>query len=173
MSPWKVILATMVIFICGVVTGSLVTKTEMRRPPPTRGPGPFRPGPGAPGGARNVELLRRMDKDLSLDSGQHERIDKIMRESQDRTQLLWTNMAPAMQKEVARMRGEIHDQLTPEQQKLFDAMLQSRPRWPEGFPARDGDPFHHGTNRFRTNGPPSNMPPTEVPATGGLTTNSN
>jgi hypothetical protein len=163
----------MVIFCCGVVTGALVIKTELGRPAPPQNQG-FRGlggGPGSPAQLQNANLLRRMDKDLALNTNQHDHIEKIMHASQDRAKLLWNVIAPEMEKEVARMRGEIQSTLTPAQQKQFEAMLLSRPRRPEGSPSREGEPRYRGTNRIHTNGPPTNILPVSAPQNDGLTTN--
>jgi hypothetical protein len=176
-SPWKVILATMVIFVCGVVTGALVIRTALPRPGPLRGPG-FRDNNSSPAQFQNLNLLRRMDKELALTTNQHVQIEKIIHASQDRTQLLWNVIAPQMKGEVARMRGEVHDALNQTQQKQFEAMLQSRPR---GSPLREGEPRHGGwTNdgepgkprgHGRTNGQSTNNLPTSAPQLDGTATN--
>jgi hypothetical protein len=166
----------MVIFGCGVVTGALVIKTALRRPPPRdagfRQPGNFGPAPQF----QNVNLLRRMDKELALDTNQHVRIEKTMHDSQERTQQLWNSIAPGMQREVARMRIEVRDTLTPVQQKQFDTMLQTRPRHPDGPPPRDGEP-HRGwqddnhPGHGRTNGQPTNSWQSTASPSGGMATN--
>ena len=68
MSPWKVILATMVIFGCGVITGGLLIKTQLPLP---SAPEPARvslstnaPPPWAQ--IQRMEFLRRIDKQLQL-----------------------------------------------------------------------------------------------------------
>jgi hypothetical protein len=142
----------MVIFCCGVVTGALVMKTGLRRPFAPREPGvPMRAG--SPGQFQNLNFLRRMDGQLGLSTNQHDRIEKIMRASQDRTMPLWDLIAPEMQKELTRVREEIHQELTPAQQKEFAEMLQARRR-AEGLAPRDGEQFRTRTNRIRTNGTP-------------------
>lgn len=144
MSPWKVILATMVIFGCGVVTGALLMKTELPRagvaqelpPHPANSTNP--PPPLAQ--IQRPEFLRRMQKQLDLTPGQRDEIAKIMRASQERNRPLWDQIAPQMREEVKRVREEIRQALTPDQQKKFDEMLKARPRKADGAGAAAGRP---------------------------------
>ena len=132
MSPWKVILATMVIFGCGVVTGALLMKTELPRagvaqelpPHPANSTNP--PPPLAQ--IQRPEFLRRMQKQLELTASQRDEIAKIMKASQERNRPLWDQIAPQMREEVKRVREEIRQALTPDQQKKFDEMLKFHPR---------------------------------------------
>ncbi len=162
----------MVIFCCGVVTGTLVSGNAPWRhgPPRNPAPHPFGGGLAAAAQRRNTNLLSRLDKELALTPSQHERIENIICASQERTQVLFDAINPAMEKEVARMRSEIHDELTPDQQKKFDTILKAHRR-PDGPPGRDGDPFHHGTNHFHSNGPPPFFAPPAAPQSGGPSTN--
>ena len=132
MSPWKVILATMVIFGCGVVTGALLMKTEL---PPAGAPMELAPRPSTSTNPppplnqfQRPEFLRRMQKQLELTASQRDEIAKIMKASQERNRPLWDQIAPQMREEVKRVREEIRQVLTPGQQKKFDEMLKSRPR---------------------------------------------
>jgi Spy/CpxP family protein refolding chaperone len=150
-SPWKVILATMVIFACGVFTGVFVTRTEPAAAtvaPPQQ--------PMAAAAVSNVppatavstnkgplpaEFLKRLDQQLELTPEQHEDIVKIMAASRDRTAPLWYAIAPQMSDEMKKVRGEIRKLLTPEQRKKWTEMNKRsnvRPDRPE--PAKTPDP---------------------------------
>jgi Spy/CpxP family protein refolding chaperone len=125
-SPWKVILATMVIFVCGVVTGALVVRTQGWRPASPSGfggPGPFMP---------------RLVQQLGLTREQHDKIDKIMQTEKERAQQAITQV------------------LTPEQQRKFSELLKKPEQRPEGRGRRGGEGggFPRNTNRFQTNGFP-------------------
>jgi len=131
-SPWKVILATMVIFACGVVTGGLLMKTELPQAGISQALTP-RPGnstnlPPPLGQFQRPELLRRMERQLDLTSSQRDDITKIMRSSQERTRPLWDQISPQLKQEMKDVRLEIRNVLTPEQQKKFDELLKARPR---------------------------------------------
>jgi len=132
-SPWKVILATMVIFGCGVITGGLLIKTQLPLP---SAPEPARvslstnaPPPWAQ--IQRMEFLRRIDKQLQLTPAQREEITRIIKASQDRSRPVWEQIAPQMRQEVRRTREEIRKVLTPEQQIKMDKLLKPRQRRPE------------------------------------------
>jgi Spy/CpxP family protein refolding chaperone len=134
-SPWKVILATMVIFACGVITGALVTRTVATRAeelPLTATPGPAR----MPGGAV-LQMQRVLDKQLDLSGEQRDQIGKIMKSSQERTRPLWEKIAPQMADEVKEVRQEIRGVLTPEQWKNFVELMR-RNRKANAAPPGDG-----------------------------------
>ncbi|MGP8201049.1 MAG: Spy/CpxP family protein refolding chaperone [Limisphaerales bacterium] len=136
MSPWKVILATMVIFGCGVITGALLMKTEL---PAASAPADMAQHPSIPSNTpppltqfQRPEFLRRMQKQLDLTASQRDEIAKIMKASQERNRPYWDQIAPHMREEVKKVREEIRQMLTPEQQTKFDEMLKPRPRKQEG-----------------------------------------
>ena len=126
MSPWKVILATMVIFACGVFTGVFVTRTEpvsaavSPAPQPLSGLTNKTPLPAfAQLQPQRPEFLRKMDRQLDLTPEQHEQMVKIMNASRERTAPFWEKIAPQMSDELKRVREEIHQVLTPEQRKKW------------------------------------------------------
>jgi Spy/CpxP family protein refolding chaperone len=122
-NPWKVILATMVIFGTGVLTGALIIRytTDMARPQ-RQGFG-SRFAEGSPGGMR-LEFLRRTQRDLDLTEDQRERIDKVLKQSQERTRKLMEPVSPQLRQEVQRAKAEFREVLTPEQQARFDELLK-------------------------------------------------
>jgi Spy/CpxP family protein refolding chaperone len=147
---WKVILATMVIFGAGVLTGGLVVRfVPAYAPQPQRtGNGPRFGEFGSPGGMR-LEFLRRTQKELELTAQQREQIDKLIRQSQERTRKLMEPVAPQLHQELQRAKAEFREVLTPEQQTRFDQLLKQQQRFRE----------HHGPNRFEsgvTNTPATN-----------------
>jgi len=127
-NTWKVILATIVIFGAGVVTGGLAvrhsqqTKTEA----PHRNLASGRPAYSA-GGVR-LEFLRRAQRELDLDRQQRERIDKILKESQERTQDIMEPVAADLREEVERTKAEFLKVLSPEQQRRFDELIKKQRR---------------------------------------------
>jgi Spy/CpxP family protein refolding chaperone len=140
-SPWKVILATMIIFGCGVVTGGLVVKVRTAHPrtvkQDSRGPNAARNAsvatPGAPPWQlQRKEFLDKMDRELNLGPDQRQRIDKVMHDSLDRTRPLWQQIAPQMRDELRRVREDIRKELTPDQQKKFNELQKAHPRKPDG-----------------------------------------
>ena len=171
MNSWKVILATLVIFSAGVVTGGLLVSYAVRanqapavaatanppqRPPPVPALTPWQ--------LRNRDLVRRMDRELALTQAQRDRIEKIIADSQERTKALWKPIAPQMNRELQHVHAQIRDELTTDQQKRFDELTR-----PHGLKRGDDSfgPNHQGQRRT-TNFPslesaPSNPPPGSAP----------
>ncbi|MCL4785169.1 MAG: hypothetical protein KJ070_00035 [Verrucomicrobia bacterium] len=149
MNTWKVILATLVIFAAGVVTGGLlvsqVGKTPppgWQSPPPRPAEGPRRPGesggvreaarlPGLPGAVPQFlrkEFLEKLDREVSLSPEQRERVEQIIHEGQERNGQLWERIAPELRKEIAETRRQIQAVLRPEQRARFDELMKQRPQ---------------------------------------------
>jgi Spy/CpxP family protein refolding chaperone len=126
----------MVIFGCGVVTGALLMKTELPPPPIVDAVAhPLNSTNQSPPFAqiqRQMEFLRRMQKQLDLTPAQRDAIAKIMKGSQERSRPLWEQIGPQMREELRRVREEIREVLTPEQQKKMDDLLKGRPRKGDG-----------------------------------------
>jgi periplasmic protein CpxP/Spy len=156
---WKVILATLIIFGAGVVTGGLLVshidqvnriKSKSAKPTPV-------PGMAAnPWNQRSRDLLKRMDRELNLTPDQREHIEKIINESQERTKALWKPIAPQMNKEMVKVREEIREQLTPEQLKKFDELSKPRQQ------LKKAEDHRHST---------TNSPSAEAPAATTMPTN--
>jgi Spy/CpxP family protein refolding chaperone len=134
----------MVIFGCGVVTGALLMKTELPAAgvpaEPAQHPSASTNQPPPFAQIQRLEFLRRMQKQLDLTPGQRDEIAKIMKASQERSRLLWDQIAPQMHVELKRVREEIRQVLTPDQQKQMDELLKSRPRKADGAGAAAGRP---------------------------------
>ena len=142
MSPWKVILATMVIFACGVITGAMLTWTMLPRTEPALAvlPAPARTAAPPILQLQRAAFFKAMDKQLDLSSAQREQIGKIMKASQERTQPLWDQIAPQMSEELKNVREEIRALLTPEQRKKFAELLKHN-RKADALPPGPGRPL--------------------------------
>ena len=151
MSPWKVILATIVIFAAGVITGGVLVNRIQRPERPGAPPQFARPRPEmvpTPWFARR-EFLDRMDRHLNLSREQYERIARILEDSQQRTRRIVSRVNPEIQDELRHVRHEIRTELTPEQAKKFDEL--------EHLLRRPGRPPNETTDMRR--GPPRRDPP--------------
>jgi len=147
LNTWKVILATIVIFVAGLVTGALVVwhSGQLFSTPSQHQPGAPRPTPVVSPGGLRLDLLRRMQRDLHLTAAQHEEIDKLLKESQERSRKIMEPVAPQIRDELARTREEFRKVLTPEQRARFDELLEHQHRQ---------DPQHRpgaSDNRVQTN----------------------
>jgi len=118
---WKVILATVAIFAAGVLTGGVLAwrleqSSFIRRSHRTN-------QPASPTGWR-FEFLRRAQRELDLSPEQRERVDKILKQSQERTRAIIEPISPQIRAEMLRTKDEFRKILTPEQQQRFDELLK-------------------------------------------------
>jgi len=154
-NTWKVILATLVIFITGVVTGGMLVsyadrasrgnrfprqRAESRLPgnnqnlPPMMNPRDLQ-SPRLPNVIQNrmprglsLEFLQKLDAEVHLTPGQHERIEQIIADGQLRNKEIMERVTPELRREMAETQKRIRDILTPEQHKRFEELMkQSRP----------------------------------------------
>jgi Spy/CpxP family protein refolding chaperone len=150
---WKVILATVVIFAAGVVTGGLlvnyVAHTHPRnshRPPTPVATLPHTNSPASgdtnsPTLPRLTELLKprlpefwskefvaHLNDALELTPEQRDKIEKIIADGQELNHSIWTNNAAQMRKVMQDARQQIREQLTPEQRKQFEDLMKRPPR---------------------------------------------
>ena len=149
MNTWKVILATLVIFAAGVVTGGLLVGYTDRTPQrPWRNVRPWQaessrrpvePGTGRettrppvlPGGVPQFlrkEFLENLDREVSLTADQREGIEQIIREGQERNRQIWERVAPDLRQEIAEARRQIQAVLRPEQRARFEQLMKQRPQ---------------------------------------------
>lgn len=142
MNAWKVILATLIIFGAGVITGGLLVSyaVHVNQPPPIQANAQQAVTPWQ---FQNRELLRRIDRELDLTPEQREHIQKMIAESQERTKDLWKPIAGPMNKEKQRLLEEIRKELTPEQRQKFKGLVRPNPA--------------QNRKRFLTNPPPAEM----------------
>ena len=166
MNTWKVILATLVIFITGVVTGGLLVSyadraPQKNRPPRQRAEG--RPpgnnqnlpplanprelsSPRFPNPMQNrlqrgvsLEFLQKLDAEIHLTTGQHERIEQIITDGQLRNKEIWERISPELRREMAETQKRIREILTPEQHARFEELMkQSRPAGRRDEPMQPG-----------------------------------
>lgn len=159
MNSWKVILATIVIFGAGVITGGLLVDhvahpahpfAVFYRPIIKQTPTPYE---NLPPQMRpellNTNFVQRLTDKLNLTPKQAERIRNIIAQSQQNTHDLWKLVAPQFHLIWNDTREQIKEVLTPEQQKQFEMLM-------------------HQQRQFRrsleTNAPPSRPPlPTNGP----------
>jgi hypothetical protein len=144
MNSWKIILAAVVIFCAGIITGSLLVNqapgkssgdtdrpigNHARRPDDNRSPG-TRPEVPLPRLAERFskEFVRRLDRELHLTLVQSNNIARIVAEGQERNRILWTNVAPHMRKVMQEVQQQIRAELTPEQLKQFEVLMKQPPR---------------------------------------------
>lgn len=162
MNVWKIVCATLVIFIAGIVTGVVLMRLGERgsknwmRPRelvnrfPTNNAGttnlqPPKNGnrsndnPGNPNsGPMSREFVVLLERQLHLTTAQREQVSKLISEGQERIRVLRQTVDPEVRKEMQQTHEKIQSLLTPEQREQFQRLIKQRPaRRPEG--ANPGD----------------------------------
>jgi hypothetical protein len=158
---WKVILATVVIFGAGVLTGGMLVnfvdhshpKNFHRPPPPGTNSVVQTGGPGQPKPQRLPEILSRqmveqLNDELRLTPEQRQAVESIIAESQGQ-------MRKVVQAVRQGAREKIRDLLDPGQQKQFDELMKR---------AQKRSP--NSTNTSPAVSEPTNLPPPLTSAPG-------
>jgi Spy/CpxP family protein refolding chaperone len=127
-NSWKVILATMVIFGTGVVTGGLLVRHTgpARDRRPARNPGATHPTQLSPAGVMRFEFLRRMQQELDLKPEQREQMDRVLKDGQERMKKLTETIEPRRREEYKKTVEAFRTVLTPEQQERFDEIVKQQ-----------------------------------------------
>jgi hypothetical protein len=150
----------MVIFGTGVVTGGLLVRHSLGGPAlrPARNSGGTRLVLPLSASGMRLDFLRRAERELELTPEQRERVDKIIKESQERTRKV---MAPYVREELQRTKAEFREALTPEQRPRFDQLLKQQQEQQQR--AREQRRPPPSAERPAETTPPSNTPPQTSP----------
>jgi len=135
---WKPILAALVIFAAGVVTGALTLDLKQASSKPAPGQRPEAARKPYISGRWEVQLrdvLRRVEEKLDLTPDQRENVAAIVRETQGRMKTLWEDVAPKTREEMRKMRERIREELSPEQRRKFEEIFKQRPERPHPRPS--------------------------------------
>ena len=158
MNTWKVILATMVIFITGAVTGSLLVRNFGLAPaaqPPVVQQQPH-PAVPATAGLVRVDFLRRAERELNLTSDQRDQVDRIIRDSQERTKKLMEPIQPQIRDEMQQTRDQFMAVLTAEQKARFEELLKQQRQQFQKARDQQGHRPQGSSSLPSVNGQPSN-----------------
>lgn len=155
MNALKIVFATLVIFIAGIVTGVVLVRFAERSPkawmrvqrempnnpkPVANVPGnlnlpnnPNRPSgqqPTNPGtqnaGPMSREFAQVLERQLRLTPEQREQVSKIMSEGQERIRELRQGIDPEIRKEMQKTHEQIQSLLTVEQREQFQRLMRQR-----------------------------------------------
>jgi len=146
---WKVILATVVIFGAGVVTGGLLvnhifhSRSKPQRHPQDNVavrastnslPAQNQAEVPMPRMAKEMgkQFVQKLNEKLKLTPEQLVKIEKIVLAGQDRNHEIWTNVAPKIHAVMQDVNQQIRAELTPEQLVSFEELLKHPPRKPPG-----------------------------------------
>jgi Spy/CpxP family protein refolding chaperone len=123
-SPWKVILATLVIFTAGLFTGALGIR-HFTPPEPKPAFKPTPDNPFLPWMVRE-QFVQFLAENINLTPEQKDKVLKIVHESQQRTRILTSLVEPEMREELRATRESIREVLTPEQREKYEEILKRR-----------------------------------------------
>jgi DNA-binding MarR family transcriptional regulator len=117
---------------------------------------------------QRVEFIRHVGDRLGLSPEQRERIEKHIKESQQRMRELWEIQEPQFKAEMTRVREQVEAELTPEQREKFAELQKQRPpgdrnsnRWRD--PRRRGPGGEGSTGPGPGPGPDSGRQSTNAP----------
>lgn len=129
MNTWRVILAAVVIFTAGALSGGFYVRSQVRPSPVVRKEAePFVPLPHMV----QKRFVERIKKDLELNPEQAGRVEKIFTESQERIRIMWSLVGPEMQTELREVRDKVSAELTPAQRERFEELLKKNPNRGKG-----------------------------------------
>jgi Spy/CpxP family protein refolding chaperone len=114
---WKVIFATLAIFLSGMATGTLLSRKE----PPSQTSESARP---APPPEHRKRFMHKIHEELDLTAEQRERIDAIMADSQTEMKAVWAEFSPRMREAYQKSHELIAAELTEEQRVKFEQLLE-------------------------------------------------
>jgi hypothetical protein len=132
MREWKVIVATLVIFTAGVVTGGLLVRQTSPKPNANRRPllpthGQLPPlretrerDPRVAASEQRQAYVARLNSELTLSPEQTAGVEQILKDGQQRTRAIWESVQPRMQEELHRTRDDIRALLDDAQRARFD-----------------------------------------------------
>lgn len=131
MNTWKAILAALVIFGAGFVTGNVLSRiSDVSKTAPVAAASAHNPTHSQQTlpleQLRKVELMGRVQKDLDLTPDQRARIEKIIGDGQDHIRDLWNQVAPDIRDEYDDVKKKLCDVLTPQQKKRFDELMRQQ-----------------------------------------------
>jgi hypothetical protein len=159
---WHAILAAVIIFLAGSVSGAIISRLFFVKPPQQQSQQQKPPGP--PGSRQRMDFAERLQKNLNLSQEQKQKIDQILKESEKRMKEIWDTVEPKFKEETQKTHNEIIKVLTPEQLTIFETRF--RPPGSHNFSSPKQDiqrrgPFPRGPRDWQsnTNNTNSNPPP--------------
>ena len=165
-NAWKPILAAVVIFAAGVVTGGFVVDFGEPNPPRAfpreRGLRNAERGPGSRTEGQLNWLMKRIQRDLKLSDKQAAKVESAFKASREEMKLTFEELRPRMRASTEKLKESLRDDLTEKQIAKFEKYLRPdamRERFNGGPGFRNRK---NGENRPRHPGPRGeHSPPTE------------
>ena len=165
-NAWKPILAAVVIFAAGVVTGGFVVDFGAPKPPRAfpreRGPRNAEHPPGSRMEGQLNWLMKRIQRDLKLTDEQVTKVESAFKASREEMKLAFEELRPRMHASTEKLKEKLRGDLTEEQLAKFEKYLRppvSRDhRGPGGRPGSGFRKGKNGDNRPRRPGTRSEHP---------------
>jgi Spy/CpxP family protein refolding chaperone len=137
---WSVVIAVMLIFGAGVVTGGLLVRTRVVQHETAPAPAAQRSAAPMPNLALGRQMfIQRVRSELDLTPEQSAKVDEIMAESHKRIAKIYEPVTPQAREESRRVRQEILALLTPQQKKKFTQSIKRQREMTEDRRARPAD----------------------------------
>lgn len=159
MNVWKIVCATLVIFIAGIVTGVVLVRLGERgprpwnrpvreainqphvptNPPPANLVRPNNPAGNNPGNVAplNREFVPLLERQLRLTPPQREQVEQIMKTTQERIRELRQTIEPDIRKEMQKAQEQIRGVLSTEQRELYQRLMKRQQKRDENQPPAD------------------------------------
>jgi len=160
MNVWKIVCATLVIFIAGIVTGAVLVRLGERGPKPWNRPfretinqphvptnpplaNPVRPNnPNANNPPGNIAPLNRefvplLERQLRLSPKQREEVEHIMKTTQEHIRELRQGIEPDIRKEMQKAQEQIRGVLSTEQREQYQRLMKRQQKRDETNPPAD------------------------------------
>jgi Spy/CpxP family protein refolding chaperone len=139
---WKLILATLVIFAAGAVTGAFIARSVQ---PPRPARLVDKADPLLYPHHVQDRFLDRMEKELALTTDQRVKIAGLFAESRERMKIWFDVIGPELRNELRHVQEQVREELTPEQQEQFEKLIK-RPAHRDGRRPRGGTNAPSSTN---------------------------
>jgi len=120
---WMTILAAVVLFCTGAVSGGLAVKLYEDHHRARAAKASMNSGPGW---NQRADLLKRLERHIALTPAQHQEIEQILSESQNRVKAIWSRVAPEAREEYKTTNQRILAQLNEDQKKVFEELIHGR-----------------------------------------------
>lgn len=114
----RAVLGVVLIFVLGIVCGSLATHALYN----------YRIESIITGKAESREeaIVNRLDRKLDLDDRQEEQVRAIVHEAQEGIKALRTTLRPQTEEIIEKAQARIRTILTPEQRSIYEKMIAER-----------------------------------------------
>lgn len=179
MNVWKIVCATLVIFIAGIVTGVVLVRLGERgprpwnrpfresvnqphaptNPPPANPSRPNNPNANNPGNVAplNREFVPLLEHQLRLTPKQREEVEHIMKATQEHIRELRQGIEPEIRKEMQKAQEQIRGVLSTEQREQYQRLMKRQQKRDENSNPAD--------RRLREPLEPKNRPDYREPQT--------